>query len=555
MTATQELLHNTNTINIPQTTPQVGLVKNNAGGYVYELDIWNRLNRFLTIGTEGGTYYVDAQRHTLDNVKVIDECLAKDPQLALHIIHQVSTSGRAPKNDYALFALAKAASHADESVRTRALALLPQIARTGTHLFQFVAFVDTMRGWGPSLRNAINEWYAQKDGRSFAYQVTKYQQRHGWSHRDIFRKTHPVEVGVFRNALYRYVVKGKTALDDVLTYEFVPENKDCEGLVYLMAVESAKNLEMTEYGIIDLIQRHRLTREMIPTKFLKSPAVWTALLKDMPYTALVRNLVTLSRNGLLQEGSDTEKMVLEKMLNETAITRSRIHPIQVLYALKTYQGRVAEEPRSYWYRESTVSHHVNQNIVAALEDVFVIAFENVSPSGKRFMLALDVSSSMEARYGREGRGVHLTAAEIAAAMLMVTMRTEKFTYPVAFSSSVRSLPVNKNMSLSEILRITREMTFGSTDCAAAIKHALENRVAVDTFVVYTDNETWSGTGSPADWLRKYRDVMGIDAKLVVVATESTGFSIADPSDDGMLDVAGFDSATPGIITSFAKGDL
>jgi 60 kDa SS-A/Ro ribonucleoprotein len=45
--------------------------------------------------------------------------------------------------------------------------------------------------------------------------------------------------------------------------------------------------------------------------------------------------------------------------------------------------------------------------------------------------------------------------------------------------------------------------------------------------------------------------MGIAAKLVVVAMASNGFSVADPDDAGMLDVVGFDAATPQVISDFA----
>jgi 60 kDa SS-A/Ro ribonucleoprotein len=31
-------------------------------------------------------------------------------------------------------------------------------------------------------------------------------------------------------------------------------------------------------------------------------------------------------------------------------------------------------------------------------------------------------------------------------------------------------------------------------------------------------------------------------------------SIADPSDPGMLDVAGFDAAAPGLLAAFSRGD-
>lgn len=80
--------------------------------------------------------------------------------------------------------------------------------------------------------------------------------------------------------------------------------------------------------------------------------------------------------------------------------------------------------------------------------------------------------------------------------------------------------------------------------------ALKHRWAVDAFVVYTDSETWAGDIHPAQALRQYRERMGIAANLVVVAMNSNGFSIADPDDAGMLDVVGFDTATPQVISDF-----
>ena len=47
--------------------------------------------------------------------------------------------------------------------------------------------------------------------------------------------------------------------------------------------------------------------------------------------------------------------------------------------------------------------------------------------------------------------------------------------------------------------------------------------------------------------------MGIPARLIVVAMTATGFSIADPEDAGMLDVVGFDTAVPNLISEFSRG--
>jgi 60 kDa SS-A/Ro ribonucleoprotein len=76
---------------------------------------------------------------------------------------------------------------------------------------------------------------------------------------------------------------------------------------------------------------------------------------------------------------------------------------------------------------------------------------------------------------------------------------------------------------------------------------------VDTFVIYTDSETWAGDVHPVHPLHDHWRVSGIDARLVVVGMVSNGFSIADPDDPGMLDVVGFDTATPQLISEFARG--
>ena len=43
-----------------------------------------------------------------------------------------------------------------------------------------------------------------------------------------------------------------------------------------------------------------------------------------------------------------------------------------------------------------------------------------------------------------------------------------------------------------------------------------------------------------------------DAKAVVVGMTSSGFTLADPNDRGMLDVVGFDTSVPAVITDFVR---
>ena len=65
----------------------------------------------------------------------------------------------------------------------------------------------------------------------------------------------------------------------------------------------------------------------------------------------------------------------------------------------------------------------------------------------------------------------------------------------------------------------------------------------------------AGDVHPVQALRDYRQASGIDARLVVVGMVANRFSIADPADPGMLDVVGFDTATPQLISDFVRGSL
>jgi 60 kDa SS-A/Ro ribonucleoprotein len=194
----------------PQNQPIAGStqVANSAGGFAWAVDDWTRLGRFLILGSEGGSYYATEQALTTENAAAVLRCIEEDGARVVRTVVEVSESGRAPKNDPALFALALAAAKGDASTRKAALDALPQVARTGTHLMHFAAFVDGHRGWGRGLRAAVAAWYNSKPARDVAYQALKYQSRDGWSQRDLLRLAHPKPASDAHRTIYHWVTQG-----------------------------------------------------------------------------------------------------------------------------------------------------------------------------------------------------------------------------------------------------------------------------------------------------------------------------------------------------------
>ena len=126
----------------------------------------------------------------------------------VNTIAEISKAGRGTSNDPALFALARCAAADDKEVRQYALSILPQVARTGTHLLHFVAYTKQFRGWGRAYRRAVASWFNERKEQNLAYQIIKYQQRDGYSQRDLLRLAHPKAETDEYNTLYHWVTKG-----------------------------------------------------------------------------------------------------------------------------------------------------------------------------------------------------------------------------------------------------------------------------------------------------------------------------------------------------------
>jgi 60 kDa SS-A/Ro ribonucleoprotein len=152
-------------------------VQNHAGGFVFALDPWAKLDRWLVLGAEGGTYYASERAITRDDAATVATCLEANGARVVTRIVDISHAGRAPKNGPAIFALAMAAGAIDVATRRLALEALPLVCRTGTDLFRFTNEVEGFRRWGRALRGAIAAWYNEKPATALAYQVVKYQAR------------------------------------------------------------------------------------------------------------------------------------------------------------------------------------------------------------------------------------------------------------------------------------------------------------------------------------------------------------------------------------------
>lgn len=514
----------------PQTKPirgrEADMGQNNAGGYSFVLDDWKALERFLILGAQGGTYYVKQEDLVMRNVEVLNRCIASDPAKTASMIAEISESGRAFKNDVAAFALAYMVSLGGKP-RFEGYKVIGRVFRTGRSFLEFHQNLEKLKATSTmSRRKAYRRWLTERKPSDLAYQALKYQTSGTLSFADLIKYSH---------------VKPEGEMGALLSY-LLGRNTEIEGLPDIVHGWEAMKRTTSPQEAAQLVTKHRLTWEFVLGQWQGSREVWEALLPNLPYTALIRNLARISSYDMLAAGSSNAKFVAERLTNGDNLRRARVHPMSILVAWRNYAagGEMGK---------SKLTWKVNSVVRDALEEAFYLAFDVVEPSGKSMLLGLDVSGSMSHAAG----SLPLMCCEVSALMAMLSMKVERNSYAMAFDNGIRDLKLSKHDSLDAVLRKVSHINMGGTDCSLPMIHALDNGMQVDQFVVLTDSETYYGRIQPVEALAKYRQVTGIDAKLVVVGMTATSFSIADPRDAGMLDIVGVDTQTPALISRFATG--
>lgn len=511
-------------------------VRNSAGGYVFKVSETTAIDRFLILGSDTPTYYASAQTLTKENAQAVVAYIKRGPEFGQDLVNRivaVSTGGRAPKNSPALLALALAASVGDEDTQQAAFLALTKVARTATHLFEFVGYLDSMRGWGRAPRRAVAEWYASKTAEQVAYQAVKYRQRNGWTHRDVLRLSHPEATDEAQAAVFDWITKGGKVggLPKVI--------QGYEGAKYITSGREAATL-IRDFG---------LPWEALPDSVINTPAVWKALVPTMGMTALMRNLSRVARleNGL-GDKDRIEAMMIERLSDPEVVRKGRLHPINILTAMRTYAAGTNAVRNAWGTQQGGGSTWTpNRKVIDALDAAFYASFGQQEATGRRYLVALDVSGSMgvEVKPG-------LSARDVSAAMAMSLLAVEPRVDVVGFCGDLRPLDLSPRRRLDDNVKTVSNLPFGHTDCSLPARWATEQRKDYDAIVIFTDNETWAGRfGHPFQALETYRKQVGHPVTQIVVGLTATNFTIADPRDPHSLDVVGFDSALPNLIAEFS----
>ncbi|WP_326646655.1 TROVE domain-containing protein [Streptosporangium sp. NBC_01755] len=545
------------TITTPQTQRIPGRtdqVLNNAGGYVFAKDTWERVEDFILLGTCGGTYYVGEDKLTADNADVLFVAVAEDGPRVVNLIVAISTARppRAPKPRPAIFALAAAFARGDLDTRQAVKAALPLVVRTTDHLAMFVGYLKNLGGKasrngsglvvGRALRTALASWFLRDEPDNVAFRACKAMQRktpqgEALALRDVLRIAHPKADTAQHRALFGWIAGNVT---------------DDEARDELPAVDrflTAKAVTSVDEAI-RVVGELRVPWEFLPDAMLREPAVWEALVDTVGMTALIRNLARMTRIGALKPMGDATGRAVARLTNGEAIVRARIHPMDAWLAMRVYASGTAQpNPRADVQTWKPVPA-----ILDALEETYELSFGGVEPSGKRLLVAVDSSGSMSGGWG--GRltmgGSPLGAPyEVGCAMAVMLARIERGNvHVIDVDTSVHASKVTPRTNLREIA--SWRPSGGGTNLALPFDWARQEQLNVDGIVLFTDNETWAGRTHASQSLTAYRKAINPATRVVVAAMTAAGHTIGDPNDPGVLNMAGLDASLPMVVNGFIR---
>ena len=494
---------------LPQSVPlDASQVANHAGGFVWQISDKEQVIRYLIIGSEGGNFYQTPQQvssmcascvlrmtRTPDNFKWLIET-----------IRQVSIEGRAAKQESTLLALATAIVFArTPEAKTEALNAVKDCVRILTHMYMLIGYIKIFSkaghptlaapataaaavigsGLGRGIRRVFGEYFYSRTGIEIANLMTKYQNREGWTIKDVLTLIHidPKKMKDDGGRLaIDHVFKTKEEFAPILaaappTAEPVKQLLSAIKEIHAIAerpLQPATNpslagLSNYQYSeeidrMVRIINSAGLCREHLPSQLFKHKKIWEALLmnkgangkgKGMPLTALIRNLGKLSsaeigiiENRFGRDESQSAKRayslaaaassatpqvfpignpqhyteyIFRRLTNARDIKYSKIHPYNILVAMLTYKKGCGDKGSLTWTP--------NIHIMDALDHAFKLAFQNITPTGKRIKIALDVSGSMSSAFCSGSPIVSCAVGSVA--MMMMTLWVERGVAPGA----------------------------------------------------------------------------------------------------------------------------
>ncbi len=504
-----------------------------SGAFLFVNDEFSSLRRYLITGTKVPTFYEGKFKITKDFENHVVSCAQKNGARTADIILEVSDRGLSISNDSCIFACVLLSKFAPKEFYR----IGKGVIRTMSHFHQFVDWVKEYRGTGGVISKFGKDWFASQDTKYLTYQFLKFNQRYGWTVRDQLRIFRPKAETEAKNRLYAYATNKVDKYGDInsLVKDF-PDIHQLGWYEWLKANPSPENS-------MKAIREGGLTHEMVAPIGGMNDKVWNEIFQTMPMTATLRNLGNLTTHHVFDDKTNIITLH-DRITNRNSLKRARIHPYSLLLAGKVYASG-GHFPNS----KSSKTWSVNTYVKGAVEKALGLSFDIQQPTNLTYMFATDLSASMTVKFGNNKL---ISCVEVAALMALVAAKTEPYNYTVGFESEIRDIGITAKDTLLTACQKAQSRAWGGTNVGKVYDYAMSRKLRIDTFVFFTDGESWGGTHA-FQRLNVYRKAYNPRARAIYV-TITPGFrGLADPQDVDSLTIGGFDPTAIKLMQEFSLG--
>lgn len=424
-----------------------------------------------------------------------------------------------------IFALAACArQQKSEKLRQLAYQLINELCKDTKDFLLFISYASELskqqsiprNGFGHGWRNAINKWYTSKNALNLAECVTKYKSRHGWTHKDIIKLSHPIirTLEPELQLVFNYIMHGLPKTKKT----FINETKIKDIIDYIEEVEDFRQCE-DAIRVAGLIRTSQLTLDHVNSKLMKSSDVWEALVDTMTLSSILENLQKMHNLGiLLPESQVTEKLICA-LTSKDRIVKSKLQPSNFFMTLKNYEDpdgvpiclkrRIA---RKYKLRNRMLPSP-DRRIIEALYSALNTSFTNVEPTGLRYLITVSIDN-WKKKINSESSHLQLTdinkpwVIEAACIIALSLIRADDKITISSFTTSdglnARPINIEKNLNFHEAIDIMKSRSTTPPNLGKPILWAAHHRRKYDVFINVIDKmrEKFDYTSRAMDLYKK-----------------------------------------------------
>ncbi|MEQ6359443.1 TROVE domain-containing protein [Thermoanaerobacter thermohydrosulfuricus] len=452
----------------------------NREGYpAYTRSLEEQYVQTLLTNTIGNTFYADSNTLLSEANALHDQMLDKNPNFVAKAL--VFARNRGLMRLQPIFGLAKLSLVSTELFSK----VFNNVVLVPSDLQDFMMILEG-HGRGQGGR-AVKRQVAQFLNSISEYWAIKYNGRgRGYSLGDIVKTIHPKPINDKQKNIFAYLIGkdyDKTLVPQIAAYEALKRTTDVNEQ-------------------IALIQEGKLPYEVVTGVVKPNREIWNAILYQMPIFALLRNLNTLDRAGVLDEN----KEYITSVLNDPErLAKSKILPFRFITAF--------EEVKKAWVRD-------------VLRQAVEITFDNLPEIPGKTAVFLDVSGSMEGNYLRIG-------SVFALALYKKTKGNGIF-----WTFDTLVYDQQPSMHDSILTQAEKIRARGSTDTGAPVRKLREDNVYVDNIIIITDEQ--QNTGSPFyRELEKYRYSINPNVKTFIIDIAPYRSAMVPPTDKNTYYIYGW----------------